>query len=44
MFQVRIIGNYVKTMELTPCKEYYVHLCYNNEGEIVWKNVFKKVN
>ncbi len=44
MFQVKIVGNYLKTIELTSDRERYVHTVYNNEGKVVWRTTYLKTD
>ena len=44
MFNVKIIGNYLKTIELTSDRERYVHTVYNNAGKGVWRTMYLKTD
>lgn len=44
MFEVKIIGNYLKTIELTSDRERYVHTVYDNAGKIVWRTTYLKTD
>ena len=44
MFNVKIIGNYLKTIELTSDRERYVHTVYNNAGKVVWRTMYLKTD